>query len=185
MTEGEILHLIKSDSWMMEAISIASSLNLKDWIIGAGFVRNKVWDHLSGKATIGVDTPDIDLVYYDPEGNDEGADEKLSKDLSERTGFNWEVVNEYYAHKWNNLAPYKSTEDAISQWAETVTAIGVTVDDSGELRLVAPYGIKDLVNFVVRPTPAFINKINILQERVQKKKWLEKWPNIKIVDGLN
>ncbi len=184
MNEKEILHLIKSDSWMMEALFVAKSLSLKDWVIGAGFVRNKVWDHLSGKVAIGVDTPDIDLVYYDPEGNDEEADEKLSKELSERTGFNWEVVNEYYAHKWNNLAPYKSTKDAISQWPETVTAIGVTVDESGELRLVAPYGINDLINFTVRPTPIFLGKIDVLKDRVQKKKWLEKWPNIKIVENI-
>lgn len=185
MTEEEILDLIKSDEWMMEAISIASTLKLKDWVIGAGFVRNKVWDHLSGNEKKGVDTPDVDLVYYDPEGNDEEADEKVSKELSDRTGFNWEIVNEYYAHKWNNLAPYKSTEDAISQWPETVTAIGVTFDESGGFCLVAPYGIDDLNNFIVRPTPTFLNKIDILKDRVQKKKWLEKWPNIKIVENID
>lgn len=182
MTEKEILYLIKSDAWMMEALTIASSLNLKDWVIGAGFVRNKVWDHLNGKTMTGVDTPDIDLVYYDPEGNNEETDEQLSKELSERTGFNWEVVNEYYAHKWNNLDPYKSTEDAISQWPETVTAVGVTMDKSGKLRLVAPYGINDLINFIVRPTPIFLNRPEVIRDRMHKKKWLEKWPNIKIME---
>lgn len=185
MTEEEILQLIKSDLWMMEALSVAESLNLKDWVIGAGFVRNKVWDHLSGRTKVGVDTPDIDLVYYDSDGNDEETDEKLSKELSEHTGFNWEVANEHYAHKWNNLAPYKSIEDAISQWPETVTAIGVTTYGSKELRLIAPYGINDLTNFIVRPTPIFLSKINVLKERVQKKKWLEKWPNIKIVENID
>jgi hypothetical protein len=28
---------------------------------------------------------------------------------------NWENVNEVYAHAWNNLAPFTSTEDALSQ----------------------------------------------------------------------
>lgn len=182
MTKEDILRLIERDLWMMEVISIAKSLELKDWVIGAGFVRNKVWDCLSGKIVNGVDTPDVDLVYYDSGGNDEEADEKLSKELSERTGFNFEIVNEFYAHTWNNLAPYKSTEDAISQWPETVTAVGVTMDNSGKIRLVAPYGIDDLINFIVRPTPLFINKIDLLRERVVKKKWLEKWPNIKVAE---
>jgi hypothetical protein len=184
MTEEEILYLIESDPWMMEALSVAKSLSLKNWILGAGFVRNKVWDHLSGKTLVGVDTPDIDLVYYDLEGNDEETDEKLSKRLSECTGFNWEIVNQSYAHKWNNLDPYTSTEDAISKWPETVTAIGVTVNSAGKLRLFAPYGITDLINFIVRPTPTFLNKINVLKDRVQKKKWLEKWPKIKIVENV-
>ena len=184
MTEEEVLELVKSDPWMMEALFIAKSLDLKDWVIGAGFVRNKVWDHLSGKKAVGVDTPDVDLVYYDPEGNDEKADEELSKELLERTGFNWEIVNEAYAHKWHGIVPYESTEDAISKWPETATAIGVTLADSGQLRLIAPYGIDDLVNFIVRPTPIFLNSIDVLEERVRKKQWLEKWPEIKIVKNL-
>ena len=183
MTENDILALIEKDPWMMEVISVAASLNLKDWIIGAGFVRNKVWDYLSGRNPNTVDTPDIDLVYYDPTGNDEAADEALSAKLQAQTGFNWEIINEFYAHVWNNLSPYKSTEDAISHWTETVTAIGVTLDQHGQLRLFAPYGIDDLVNFIVRPTPAFLDKIERIRERVAKKKWLEKWPNIRIVTG--
>ncbi len=178
MTKEEILDLIKSDPWMMEVLGIARSLGIKDWAIGAGFVRNKVWDHLSGRTKIGVDTPDIDLVYYDPQGNDEVSDEKLSVELNKKTGYNWEVVNQNYSHVWNKLDPYTSTVDAISKWPETVTAIGVSFDNDNELHLIAPYGVDDLVNFVVRPTPAFKDKVDVLNNRVIKKKWLEKWPRI-------
>jgi uncharacterized protein len=178
VTEQEILDLIKQDKWMMRIILIASSLSLPDWIIGAGFVRNKVWDHLSGNEKQTVDTRDIDLVYFDSNGNDEKSDEKLSEEMKIKTGIEWEIVNEYYAHKWNNLPPYTSTEDAISKWPETVTAIGVTMDKNNELKLFAPYGIGDLVNFVVRPSPKFKGGIDKVKERVIKKKWKEKWPNI-------
>ena len=40
----------------------------------------------------------------------------------------------------NNLPPYKSTDDALSQWPETATGIGVKLE-SGELKLIATYGI--------------------------------------------
>lgn len=94
---------------------------------------------------------------------------KLSKELSEQTGFNWEIVNEFYAPKWNNFAPFASTEDAISHWAETITAIDITLDHSGELRLFAPYGISDLINFIVRPTPIFVGKMDVFKNRVKKR----------------
>ena len=68
--------------------------------------------------------------------------------------------------------------DAISQWPETVTAIGVTLDKAKKLKLIAPYGTSDLVNFIVRPTPKFKDKIQVLKDRVAKKHWLEKWPKI-------
>ena len=180
MTEKDILNLIQDDKWMMEIISTASAINLPQWIIGAGFVRNKVWDYLSGNIRQTVDTRDIDLVYFDPHGNNEESDNILSEQLTKKTGVTWEVVNQCYAHKWNNIPPYTSTEDAISKWPETVTAIGVTQDMNNELRLIAPYGVEDLVNYVIRPTPLFVDKRELLKERIVKKKWSDKWPNIKL-----
>ncbi|MDD5710802.1 MAG: nucleotidyltransferase family protein [Candidatus Colwellbacteria bacterium] len=182
MTEKEILNLIQADKWMMRVLLTASSLNLKDWAVGAGFVRNKVWDYLSGKTRETVDTNDIDLVYFDPNGNNEEADKELSKEMLTRTGLDWEIVNQCYAHKWNNVPPYKSTKDAIAHWPETVTAIGVTIDKNNKLKLIAPYGIGDLVHFIVRLSPKFEGGSGVLQERVRKKQWLEKWPGLKIVN---
>ncbi len=178
MTEQDILNLILQDKWMMSVIYAAAALNLKDWIIGAGFVRNKVWNHLLEIEKETVDTRDIDLVYFDPNGNDEKADEELSEKLRQKTGITWEVVNEYYAHKWNNLPPYKSTEDAISQWPETVTAIGVTLDKNNKLKLIAPYGIDDLINFKIRISPKFKGDSELLKKRMADKKWKEKWPRV-------
>lgn len=182
MTEKEILDLIENDPWMMKIIFTASSLNLPDWIIGAGFVRNKIWNHLSGINSKEVDTKDIDLVYFDPNGNDQKADEKLSEKLKQETGINWEIVNEFYAHRWNNLPPYTSATDAISTWPETVTAIGVTLDENNKLKLTAPYGIDDLVNFIVRPSPRFEEGIERVKERMIEKGWKEKWPKITLAE---
>ncbi|KKT42235.1 hypothetical protein A2W54_02675 [Candidatus Giovannonibacteria bacterium RIFCSPHIGHO2_02_43_13] len=178
MTEKDILNLIIEDKWMMNILHIAEKLDLPDWVVGAGFVRNKVWDYLHGYNKLGVDTADIDLVYYDPSGNGQDADEKLSEKLKGETGVKWEVVNEAYAHKWNNLPPYKSTEDALSQWPETATAIGVKLEN-GELKLIAPHGISDLVNLIIRPSPKFADTSKV-KERVRQKKWLEKWPKLKV-----
>ncbi len=182
MTEQDIHNLIKQDEWMMKIITIASTLNLPDWVIGAGFVRSKIWNHLSGIENTTADITDIDLVYFDPNGNDEEADKKLSTKLQEETGIEWEVVNEFYANKWNGLSPYTSTEDAISKWPETATAVGVSMDKNGNLVLVAPHGISDLVNFIVRPSPVFKDRIDVIKERMEKKKWKERWPRITLVE---
>lgn len=180
MTEKDILNLIEKDPWMMKVILTASSLSLPDWIIGAGFVRNKVWDYLHDRSREKVDTNDIDLVYYDPKGNDQKADEKLSAELQKQTGINWEIVNEHYAHVWNDLPPYTSAENAISTWPETVTAVGVTLRD-GKLELIIPYGIDDLVNMVIRPSPSFMateSGRNCVRGRIEQKGWLQKWPKL-------
>ena len=43
MTEQDILKIIENDKWMMDILHVAERLNLPDSMIGAGFVRNKVW----------------------------------------------------------------------------------------------------------------------------------------------
>jgi len=56
---------ISEDEWMMETLRIVERLALPDWYVGAGFVRNKIWDVLHDYAKR---TPldDIDVIYFDP-----------------------------------------------------------------------------------------------------------------------
>lgn len=177
MNEQDILDLISEDPWMMNILQIAEKQHLSDWAIGAGFIRNKIWNHLHGYKRQKVDTADIDFVYFDPNGNDEEKDKILSEKLNKETNLDWEIVNETYAHKWNNLPPYKSMQDAISQWPETATAIGVRLM-SGKLELIAPHGISDLINLIVKPTPSF-KDLEKVKKRAEQKHWFEKWPKLK------
>ncbi len=41
-TEQDIIKLIQSDTWMMEILQTAKSLQLPDWWVCAGFVRSKI-----------------------------------------------------------------------------------------------------------------------------------------------
>jgi hypothetical protein len=177
----DILALIRADPWMMNILRTAEELHLPDWAIGAGFVRNKVWDRLHDIDKDGVAINDIDLVYFDPEHVDQQADEDLSKRLSEETGSTWEIVNEAYAHEWNSHPPYKSTEDAISQWTETATCVGVRLN-RGELELIAPHGIEDLVQLIVRPTPLYSRRNEIVKDRARRKKWFETWTKLTFLE---
>lgn len=181
MNKKDIINLIKEDDWMMRVLKIAEKLNLPDWVIGAGFVRNKVWDYLHGFPNLKVDTNDIDLVYFDPDGNDKEKDKQLSQKLKEQTGIDWEVRNQFYMHIKNNVDPYKSTEDALSRWPETATGLGVKLEN-GNLKLIAPCGIDDLVNLIVRPCPKFPGGLKIFKERVKNKQWLTKWPKLKLIE---
>ena len=40
MTEKDIIKIIEEDKWMMNILKIAQDLNLPNWMIGAGFIRN-------------------------------------------------------------------------------------------------------------------------------------------------
>lgn len=180
MTERDILQLIAEDDEMMHIIRLVEPLQLPQWAIGAGFVRNKVWNVLHDFVGGGQPT-DIDVVYFDPLGRVD-SDPIEQQLLSERPDLEWEVRNQALMHGKNDMPPYQSTEDALSKWPETATAIGVTMQQ-GELKLIAPHGIGDLTNLIVRPTPTFMDprRLERVRERVQRKRWLEKWPKLKTI----
>lgn len=181
MSEQEIAGLVKNDPWMMAVLREAESLHLPDWMIGAGFLRNKVWDYLHGIKRQIADTNDIDLIYYDAGNQNEESDKALSKQMSGRLGLEWEIVNQAYTHKWHNREnPYRNSIEALAEWVETPTCVAVTLKD-GEPVIIAPHEIDDLVNLKVRPTPTA--DMDTFNRRYQSKRWLEKWPKLKIVTG--
>lgn len=181
MTEADIVQMVKNDEWMMSVLRHAEKLNLPDWIIGAGFLRNKVWDYLHGITREKADTNDIDLVYFDDTHIDEENDKKLSERMKGVLGLDWEIVNQAYTHKWHNRdTPYTSTAEGLSEWVETPTCVGVTLVNE-EPVIIAPHGIDDLVHLIVRPSPAQANNLEIFYKRIEAKRWLHKWPKLKVV----
>ncbi|MEK7501722.1 MAG: nucleotidyltransferase family protein [Patescibacteria group bacterium] len=180
MTECDILKIIEDDKWMMNILHIAEKLNLPDWMISAGFVRNKVWDYLHRYKNEKVLTRDIDLIYFDKDNIDENKDIELSKEIKKKTGVNWEIVNQAYTHTWHNREPYKNTEEALADWVEIPTCVAVSINKNGNLRLHAPLGIEDLVNLIVRKNPRCSDSESY-KDRVTSKRWKEKWPKLNIV----
>lgn len=181
MNEQDIINLVRSDKWMMNVLQEAEKLNLPEWIIGAGFLRNKVWDYLHGTKREVADTNDIDLVYFNDSDADEENDKKISESMKGVLGLDWEIVNQAYTHKWHNRdTPYTSTAEGLAEWVETPTSVGVTLIN-GNLKIIAPHGIDDLVNLVIRPTPSHKEDLGIFYSRIESKKWLEKWPKLRVI----
>ena len=59
-----IADIIAQDPVGMKQLRAVRTLALPDWCIAAGFVRNRVWDHLHGIAPPRPPA-DIDVLYYD------------------------------------------------------------------------------------------------------------------------
>lgn len=183
MDEDRITMLIKEDQWMMDILKCAKSLNLLDWWICAGFVRSKIWDtlhHFKERTPI----PDIDIIYFDPTTIDELVEKRLEERLkSLNPAIPWSVKNEARMHIKSNLPPYTSSFDAISKFPETATALGVKLDEEDQVILTAPWGISDVVNLVVKPTPLFTEtkkRVEIYENRITNKKWKRTWNKLEV-----
>lgn len=184
-TERDICQLISSDEWMMDILVAARALELPDWWVCAGFIRSKVWDALHGYVHR-TRLPDVDVIYYDAVDVNETTEKWLEVRLrNQLPSVPWSVKNQARMHVLNGQDPYASSTEAMSKFPETATAIGVRLLGDDRIELTAPWGVSDLVNLVVRPTPDFTSrysaKAQIYEERMSKKKWAQTWPHIHIV----
>ena len=183
MNENDILEIIRSDKRMMHILIAAKDLDLPDWWIGAGFVRNKVWDYLSKyqERTHNADI-DIDLIYFDRNNIAESQEKIYEQTLVAKIpNEHWSVKNQARMHLKNGDNPYLSSEDELTKWPETATAVAVKIDATGDLELLAPYGTEDLVNMIIRKSPGFERDEKIFIGRIEKKNWTAKWPQVKII----
>ncbi|WP_248565524.1 nucleotidyltransferase family protein [Paenibacillus sp. L3-i20] len=161
-------------------LTLVQALNLPHWCIAAGYVRNYVWNYLHG-----FNKPsslnDVDILYYDPSDTREQTEKNLESILqNEVRDYNWSIKNQARMHERNNEQTYLSVADAMKRWPETATATAITIGKSNKLEVIAPHGLNDLFDLVVRQSPYF-KDTDCFHNRVQSKQWLETWPNLKLI----
>jgi len=180
-SESDIEKLVLSDSWMMDVLRAAEQLNLPDWWIGAGFLRNKVWDAMEGNPF--TPSKDVDLVYFNDQDvaaeTDWAYDEQLKRDFPFAE---WEVRNQARMHYVNGFDPYTSTADGIAHWVETATCVAVKLE-SAKLKFLFCHGTADLFGLIARPSPCIQDPelLALFTDRINKKQWRQKWPHLQVV----
>ncbi|QXI39251.1 nucleotidyltransferase family protein [Pseudomonas xantholysinigenes] len=177
--ERQVQTLICSDPVRWPLLALVRDLGVPDAWVGAGFVRNAVWDHLHGRAMT-APQGDVDVLWFDPARRDPAEDLRLEARLqAQAPEVLWSVKNQARMHLRHGQAPYASTGDAMRYWAEVATAVAVrrTADDQCEV--LAPLGLDDLFGMLLRATPG---KEEVMAERVRGKDWLAQWPMLRIAE---
>lgn len=170
----------------MRALEAARDLGLRSWCIGAGAVRNLVWDHLHGfKAA--TKPEDIDVVFYDPSNLSQERERLLERKLAlAEPEFAWEVVNQAAVHRWlksqsaQEMPPFRSLAEGIASWPEVATCVGVTLTESGTIEVVAPHGLTDLFEMIIRWNRERVS-LAVYRARVAKKRFSAYWPMVKVL----
>ncbi|WP_108812193.1 nucleotidyltransferase family protein [Sphingorhabdus sp. Alg231-15] len=172
--------ILRSDPVRWHLLGVVAELALPDCWIGAGFVRNAVWDSLHGRAP-GPLLGDIDVIWFDPDHSDAERDRNIEETLrAAAPSVDWSVKNQARMHLRNGDAPYLSATDAMRYWPETATAVAARRHNSDQCEVASPLGLDDLFDLILRPTGRFVvEKRNIYDERIQSKDWIGKWSLLK------
>jgi hypothetical protein len=176
---NRILALIKQDQLRLEALNCVEKLNLPQCYLAAGFVRNLVWDHLHNYSQATV-LNDVDVIYYDANESthDKFKDYELLLNES-MPQLNWQVRNQALMHTRNGDFPYESTIDAMKFWPEKETAVAIRKVANNDYECESVFGFESLFNLQV--THNAKRKRDIFNHRLKSKKWLIKWPKLKVV----
>jgi len=154
------------------------------WLV-AGCLAQTVWNDAFG-LPFGHGIADIDIVYFDADDLDAETEERHAVRLRRAfrdLGVRLDVKNEARVHLWYEtkfgrpLTPYISTEDAITTFPTTATAVGVQPSGDG-LQVFSPCGLTDLLGLIVRP-----NKKQITQAIYDAKvaRWRQLWPGLRVM----
>ena len=181
-----LVELARATPWFFGALVAVRELGLSSWCIGAGAVRNLVWD-ASHNAARPSHLEDIDVAYFDPSNITAERDAQLQSQLAaSHPGMPWEVTNQAGVHLWferlfgHPVEPLSSLEEAVASWPEYATSVGITLDAQHALRVIAPHGLEDLFSIVVRHNPTRTS-IDTYRRRVAQKRYAERWPKVRIV----
>jgi hypothetical protein len=183
--EIQLQTVLRRNPLMARVLDGWGQIGLPDCWLVAGALAQTAWnDALGFPPTHGIS--DIDLVYFDAEDlSAEGETRHAARirALFSELGVWVDVKNEARVHLWyatkfgEIIAPYVSTEDAITTFPTTATAVGVQPRANG-LRVFSPYGLSDLLGLIVRPNKKQITR-PIYDAKV--KKWLARWPDLRVV----
>lgn len=175
----ELERRLLADTNIFVILDIMDRLNLSDCWLCAGTIRNFIWHQYSFD-----EETDVDLVFFDENISYEETMEIESNLYQNYPAYRWELKNQVYMHIHSpNTKPYQSSRDAIEKFPERCTAIGVRQTEKGAIELFAPYGLDDIYNYIVRPTPHFLansKRMDIYKKRMKKKNWKKQWPAITI-----
>ncbi|WP_338107388.1 nucleotidyltransferase family protein [Janthinobacterium lividum] len=178
--------IVRSTPWCMQALHAVAQLGLPDCCIGAGAVRNLVWDALHDYAHPSA-LSDVDVAYFDAHDSSPESETQLRQRLATLLpGVPWEVCNQARVHLWFEdefgyaVPPLLSLDDAIATWPEFATSVGIYLQPDGEIGIVAPHGLDDLFNMVVRRNPARIS-LDGYAQRLASKDYTARWPRVTII----
>ncbi len=178
---ADIADFITHNPRMMRCLAVLAAHGPAGAWIGAGFVRNAVWDHLSGQDTEATPLADLDVVFHDPAIATAEHDARIEAALcAAASDLPWSARNQARMHERNGHRPYCDVADALAHWVETATAIAARLGPKG-VEILAPFGEDDVLGMILRPVPAYRTKPEVLRARLEAKGWLKRWPKLRVV----
>lgn len=183
----ELGELVEASAWLLSVLGHVGAVNAPDAWIGAGVIRDLVWDQRFGRGFDPSKVRDVDVPYFDLADLSPRRDRAVEEALQERDRtVPWDAKNQAAVHLWYpdrfgvTVDPLGSVADAVATWPETATCVAIRLSTGGELEILAPYGLDDLLDGVWRPNPKRVTEREA-RRRLLRKDPARRWPAVHVV----
>ena len=178
--------VVEQCPWLMDLLAAVREVEPPECWIGAGAVRDVVWDTLFGSGFDPARVRDVDVVYFDLADMRRQREAALEQRLRAlRPGVSWDVKNQAAVHLWYRdrfgveVAALTSLADAVATWPETAACVAIRWGAAG-LEILAPFGVDDLMTGVWRGNPVRVTPTEAAR-RLAAKAPAQRWPRVRVV----
>ena len=183
----ELTAIVRAEPGLMRVLTTLREIGLPDWRVFSGAVYQAVWNARTGRAA-GYGVRDYDVGYFDPDTSWDAEDvviKRVAAAFDEPLRAMVEVRNQARVHLWfeqkfgEPYAPLADTDAAPARFVAPAFAVGVRLEDDDNVSIVAPFGLDDVFDMVIRPNP----------DRPLAKGWARtienargRWPELTVVE---
>lgn len=185
--EARLVEILRGNENLMQVLRTVRDLGLPDWRLFSGAVYQSVWNAQTGRVA-GFGTKDYDIGYFDPDTSWDAEDvwiKRVADAFEEPLKSQVEVRNQARVHLWapqkfgEAFDPLSCTDDAPARFVAPAFAVGVRMEADDSLSVHSAYGLTDVFDMVIRPTP----------QRGKAKGWdaiiaklRDRWPELTVRD---
>lgn len=185
--EQRLVGIVRAYPDLMHVMTTVRDLDLPDWLIFSGSVYQSIWNDVTGREP-GYGVNDFDLGYFDTDTSWDAEDvviKRVAAAFEEPLSSRVEVRNQCRVPIWfkskfgEDYDPIASTAEALPRFVAPAFAVGVRLEADDSITVVAPFGLQDAFDLIVRPNP----------NRPLAKDWAKiatkvksRWPEVTVVE---
>lgn len=185
---GELRCVLGRSAWFVGVLETVREVSPPGWSIGAGVIRDLVWEQRFGKAAPGIQPGDVDVAFFDGGDLRRARDELIESELHRRRpDVAWDAKNQAAVHVWCperfgvQVPPFASVPEAVATWPEYAVCVAARLTSSGAIKVCAPHGLDDLLDGVWRCNPRRVT-VREYERRLARTQPASRWPGVRVID---
>ncbi|GIF70635.1 nucleotidyltransferase family protein [Asanoa siamensis] len=187
----ELIAIVRACPWLMTVLAAVQAAGLPDAWVGAGALRNVVWDQRYGDGFDPARVRDVDVAFFDQADLSRERDRAATAELARHLpAVPWEATNQAAVHLWypaaeggGPVSPLASVAEAIGTWPELATSVAVRRTSDDRLEVLAPHGLGDLLGGIWRRNPRRVS-VERSRQRLERQRPAQRWPGVRVIEPV-